>query len=288
MSNLSNVQVSDFYASQDSWAFHQELIETSLGKIGNNNPANGDGIFEISGDIPVDFTMERKGESGNVFTLLAILYSVIRRYCRDNREQWADCFQEGIQGLYWAIVNHNPSKGKLQTIAYRAVQLRVRNFLRSQRKALPLYVIGDGKRTIGNILATMAIAGKSAKTRSRNWLRYNPETIEMKLLRSQGIETMETIVPKGSYVFVRYDFTEDDSQIDNDIATNDNNDSHAIDFDAFKETLDMNERRLLEALNARDDASYCAAGEDIGMSREGGRKIFLRIQDKMKDYRKNS
>jgi RNA polymerase sigma factor (sigma-70 family) len=171
-----------------------EVIDPMATIIGNDNPYNA-ARFGLYGDFPAALVDS-----------IGMVYHVLRKVCRGSRvriEAWDDCLQAGLLALCKAYALHDKAKGEFAPFAFCLVFQGVRNEIKMKNQ--PLYVMGDGKRTIRELATEKMDSGKKEFTRRMNRIRYNPETIDNRQLKSEGFENIDGIPYKGQMVFIRFD-----------------------------------------------------------------------------------
>lgn len=243
-----------------------------------------------------------------------------------------DCLQVAIMGLLWAIDNFTEARGvKIQTLGYHSASQHVRTFLRSVRKTDPTYLCGNGNLTARQMLTNasqpsdkrmaklIAIGSKiiylwnvgplSKKQivkllelesslrrllafQAKNEILYNPDTVELRELRSFGIESLDSVVPRGRWVCIRLashqpilgdddfgavepeDTTQDEQRHESEVKE---------EFEQFKlEHLNVVEREWLERhLNGE---AWTSIARKQHLNPNAGRRMGIKIMERVERF----
>lgn len=134
----------------------------------------------------VPFTSD--DEKSQFVQFVGVAYYITRKIFRKYGGDREELLQVALLGVFKAIRNFDSSKGvKLVTVCFRYASQECLNLVRSNKS--PAYSVrGDGKTSFIDLFCTLP----SRATR----FGY-----DLRVLRSQGIETIDSIPPKGVYVF---------------------------------------------------------------------------------------
>jgi RNA polymerase sigma factor (sigma-70 family) len=175
------------------------MQEKKITSIVGNNSLKYANQFELWGDFPVE-----------LLNNIGMVYSVLRKLVGDSRpriEKYDELLQEGLVALCKAYVLFDKSKNcEFSTFAFTLIRQGMRNALRFKNS--PIYILGNGENTIAELCKAKMNKGKKDKTRYLNSIRYNPETIQLSWLRREGWESLDSVPPKGTMVFIRFEESE--------------------------------------------------------------------------------
>jgi len=150
--------------------------------IGNNG-ANGSTEFSIA----LTANDETSVFGIAVVQYVGIVYLLARKYAKRTwRYSWDDAFQDGMLGMLKAYGDHDASRGKLSTLVWTYAKQAIRNGFRTKTRIYG--VVGNGKDSF----ETLYNAKKEA---------FKANGYDLRMIRGQGIESLESIVPKGVTIY---------------------------------------------------------------------------------------
>lgn len=312
-----SIQVSfDLSSLYSNKAIDAKSLPCTLGTIENVQDFRIGGKFKVSGLIPTALIEKRVGTTGKEFCLLDIAFKVSSKATEHNPNHWADVLQECFWALVKMVLDFDPSRGnKIQTVGFHYCNRASRDYMRKVRKTDPTYILGSGRHTLRELMAQAstpsekrmkklaslglkAIAGDERAKRTiakilafqtRTEYLYNAETVELKAIRAQGIETLDSIVPKGVWIQLRLASHEPvisgkENEVIEPTDRTDDELRHAEqnleEFEAFKAKLNPTELEWLEKHLAGKPWTTIAREQELNPNTGArmGEKIMKRVE----------
>jgi len=151
--------------------------------IGNNG-ANGANEFSISFSANDETSVLGKA----IVQYVGMIYLLAKKYQnRTWRYSWEDGLQDGLLGLIKAVRDYDSTSGKkLSTVVWTYAKQEIRNAFRVKTRIYGVY--GNGKDSF----ETLYNAKKEA---------FKINGYDLRMIRGQGIESLESIVPKGVTIY---------------------------------------------------------------------------------------
>lgn len=205
----------------------------------------------------------KEGEDAIVCSHLKLVLSISRSYkhVRTNRVSYDDIVQEGVMGLYDALIKFDSSKGvRFATFARPYIKNSIKKYLRKNSHFLSI-----PQRTLWQIY------------KLKRFLVKNPEATESEMCSHLGVDLCQIDTLLAVIDLCEYDHI--GIRLQDPLVSEPSEKSKEL--NGLIASLDEGEKLLL-SMREIQEMSWREIGEEMGLSHEAVRKRYIKIVDKLR------